>query len=226
MTGIRDLVRPLPGVRRLSLMRQRIGFGGSADFWERRYALGGTSGGGSYGNLGEAKAAFLNTFVRDRGLRSIVEFGCGDGHQLALADYPCYIGLDVSAAAIRLCKDRFSDDRTKSFFLYDGECFVDRVGLFSADLGISLDVVYHLVEDAVFDAYMRHLFGASRRYVIIYATNNEMPDTAPHVRHRIFTSWAEENCLEWSLAGVTPGPNPGVGRADFFVYEKALGSNL
>ena len=87
-----------------------------------------------------------------------MEFGCGDGHQLALADYPCYIGLDVSAAAIRLCKDRFSDDRTKSFFLYDGECFVDRVGLFSADLGISLDVVYHLVEDAVFDAYMRHLF--------------------------------------------------------------------
>ena len=26
MTGIKDLVRPLPGVRKLSLMRQRLGF--------------------------------------------------------------------------------------------------------------------------------------------------------------------------------------------------------
>ena len=88
MTGIKDLVRPLPGVRRLSLLRQRLGFVGSADFWERRYALGGTSGGGSYGSLGEAKAAFLNAFVRDHGLHSIVEFGCGDGHQLGASRLP------------------------------------------------------------------------------------------------------------------------------------------
>ena len=209
MTGIKDLMRPLPGVRRLSLMRQRLGFAGSADFWNRRYALGGTSGGGSYGSLGEAKAAFLNAFVRDRGLRSVVEFGCGDGHQLALADYRNYIGLDVSSSAIRLCKARFADDHTKSFFLYDGECFVDRTGLFGADLAISLDVVYHLVEDPVFDAYMGHLFGAGGRYVVIYATNSEIPGTAPHVRHRIFTSWVEENCPEWRLMSDNPGSELG-----------------
>ena len=225
MTGIKDLVRPLPGVRRLSLIRQRLGFVGSADFWDRRYALGGTSGGGSYGSLGEAKAAFLNAFVRERGVRSVVEFGCGDGNQLALADYPCYIGLDVSAAAIRLCKSRFADDLTKSFFLYDGECFVDHARLFVAELAISLDVVYHLVEDSVFDAYMRHLFEASDRYVIIYATNNEIPDTAPHVRHRSFTSWVGQKYLNWRLVNVLPGPNSGVARADFFVYEKTLDLN-
>ena len=52
---------------------------------------------------------------------------------LALADYPCYIGLDVSASAIMLCKRRFADDQTKSFLLYDGECFVDHAGLFTAE---------------------------------------------------------------------------------------------
>jgi hypothetical protein len=93
---VKDLIRPLPGVRQLSLLRQRLGFRGSAQYWERNYARGGTSGPGSYDALAEAKAAFLNDFVRAREVRSVIEFGYGDGHQLSLADYPSYTGLDVS----------------------------------------------------------------------------------------------------------------------------------
>lgn len=44
---VKELIRPLPGVRQLSLQRQRIGFRGSAQYWERNYARGGTSGAGS-----------------------------------------------------------------------------------------------------------------------------------------------------------------------------------
>lgn len=218
---IKGLVRPVPGVRRLSLLRQRIGFADSADFWQRRYALGGTSGGGSYGALGEGKARFLNSFVRDRGLASVIEFGCGDGHQLSLAEYPSYVGLDVSPAAIAMCKERFSGDPDKSFFLYHGDCFVDSAGLFRADLSISLDVVYHLVEDHVFSTYMFHLFQAAVRHVIIYATNAVIQDTAPHVRHRQFATWVAANCPQWELAQVWPGPNSGPARADFYCYERA-----
>src|ERR1700757_3968895 len=115
---VKDLVRPLPGARRLSLLRQRIGFRGSAQYWERNYARGGTSGPGSYGALAEGKAAFLNAFVHERAVGSVIEFGCGDGHQVSLAHYPRYVGLDVSRSAIALCKRRFADDRAKSFFLY------------------------------------------------------------------------------------------------------------
>jgi hypothetical protein len=217
---VKNLVRPLPGVRRLSLLRQRLHFAGSAPFWERNYVNGGTSGVGSYGTLGSAKAEFLNAFVRRHGVRSVTELGCGDGHQLSLADYPRYIGLDVSRAAIALCKRRFADDPTKSFFLYDGSCFVDRAGVFGSDLALSLDVIYHLVEDPVFEKYMAHLFAAGQRYVVVYSTNLVMSDVAPHVRHRHFTSWVDENCPRWRLAGVTRGMNPGSGRADFFVYEQ------
>jgi hypothetical protein len=216
---VKDLIRPLPGVRRLSLVRQRVSFRGSAPFWERKYTLGGTSGTGSYGALGESKARFLNTFVHEHGVRSITEFGCGDGHQLSLADYPQYVGLDVSKAAIELCKRRFADDSTKSFFLYDGECFVDSARLFAADLAISLDVVYHLIENSVFETYMTHLFATGQRYVVIYSTNMEMRGIVPQVRHRKFTSWVEQNSLHWRLAQVERGSDSGPGRADFFVYE-------
>lgn len=222
---VKDLVRPLPGVRQLSLLRQRIGFRGSAAFWEQNYARGGTSGMGSYGALAEAKAAFLNAFVREHGVGSVIEFGCGDGHQLSLAGYPRYVGLDVSRAAIQMCQRRFAGDPAKSFFLYDGACFADRAGLFTADLAISLDVIYHLTEDQVYNAYLGHLFSAGDQFVVLYATNTEMPGTAPHVRHRRFTRWVNAQCPQWRLTGVTPGPNPGPGRADFFVYERLTGAS-
>ena len=217
---VKDLIRPLPGVRQLSLLRQRMGFRGSAMYWEQNYARGGTSGPGSYNRPALAKAAFVNDFVRTRDVGSVIDFGCGDGNQLSLADYPRYIGLDVSRAAIELCKSRFAADPTKSFFLYDGACFADRGGLFAADLAISLDVIYHLTEDAVFDTYMTHLFAAAARFVIVYATNQEIPGTAPHVRHRHFTAWAEAHGRGWRLLEVTPGPNAGPDRADFFTYER------
>jgi hypothetical protein len=49
-----------------------------------------------------------------------------------------------------------------------------------------------------------------------------IPNTAPHVRHRCFSSWVEQNCLEWRLAQVMPGPGTDKDRADFFVYENIL----
>jgi SAM-dependent methyltransferase len=217
---VKDLVRLLPGVRQFSLLRQRIGFRGSARYWERNYARGGTSGPGSYGALATGKAAFLNDFVRKHGVRSVIEFGCGDGHQLSLADYPSYIGLDVSRSAVERCKRRFADDPAKSFFLYDGACFADRAGLFTADLAISIDVIYHLTEDAVFEAYMTHLFAAGKKFVIVYATNGETRGTAPHVRHRHFTRWVDAHHPDWRLLEVTRGPASGPDRADFFAYER------
>ena len=218
---IRELLRPLPGVRRISLLRQRLAFTGSAYYWERNYARGATSGSGSYGSLGEGKSRFLNNLVRERAVHSVIEFGCGDGNQLAMAEYPSYVGLDVSRAAIACCQRRFADDPAKSFFLYDGSCFTDRAGVFTADLALSLDVVYHLTEDTVFETYLRHLFAAGRRLVVIYSTNMEISGTAPHVRHRRFTPWVAANCPEWALAEVTRGPNAEYARADFFVYQRA-----
>lgn len=217
---VKKLIRPLPGVRNVSLLRQRLSFLGSQEYWEANYAHGGTSGGGSYGTLACAKAEFLNTFVQGHDVMSVTEFGCGDGHQLSLANYGRYVGLDVSRAAIAMCKHSFRVDQSKSFFLYDGECFVDNARLFAADLAISLDVVYHLVEDSIFELYMRNLFAAGLKYVIIYSTNKTISHTAPHVRHRHFTPWVDINCPEWKLLRVIVGPDSGPAHADFFVYRK------
>ena len=136
-------------------------FSGSATYWESRYVAGRNSGAGSYGELATFKANFINDFVAGSGVSSVIEYGCGDGNQLALAEYPSYIGFDVSTTAIELCRSKFQNDLTKRFEL--SEDFGGEVG----DLTLSLDVIYHLIEDDVFHSYMELLFRTSRRFVIV-----------------------------------------------------------
>jgi len=176
--------------------------------------------------LAEFKARVINGLVVRHGIHSVVEFGCGDGNQLQLASYPTYIGLDVSPTAVQLCKQRFADDATKSFFRYDPECFVDNGGIFQSDLALSLDVIYHLVEDVVFERHLTHLFQSAERFVIVYASDEDRPREASHVRHRRFTPWVEQHQPSWSLIDRLDNEFP-VGDADplgsfssFYVYQR------
>lgn len=227
--ALKDLARSVPGLRHVLMMRYRLKFGDSQSYWESRYARGGTSGAGSYGHEATGKAEFLNELVATRGVTSVIEFGCGDGNQLSLAKYPRYIGLDVSRTAVKMCAQRFASDPTKSFYLYDSACFADDARLFTADLAMSLDVIQHLTEQETFEAYMRHVFAAGTRFVVIYGsnvTNSELGEKAPHVRNHVFSSWVDENCPGWKLAEVVTGPRPEPNNKDFFVYERAEATEL
>src|SRR5437899_4317923 len=57
------------------------------------------SGLGSYDKLAEFKAEVLNGFVKENTIKSVIEYGCGDGNQLKFAEYPSYLGFDVSVKA-------------------------------------------------------------------------------------------------------------------------------
>ena len=126
----------------------------SAAYWEDRYASGGNSGAGSYGAVAAFKARVLNDLVAKHNVRTVIEFGCGDGHQLSLAEYPAYIGYDVSETVVKRCRGLFAEDDTKQFLHYDPKTFPGVDAGDQADLTLSLEVIFHLVEDAVFK---RHL---------------------------------------------------------------------
>lgn len=196
-------------------------FKGSADYWEARYQSGGNSGSGSYGRLAQFKADILNDFVKKNDIQSVVEFGCGDGSQLQLADYRSYCGYDVSNSALAICKNHFVGDSSKTFRHNDE--YANEV----YDLSLSLDVIYHLVEDTVYDAYMQRLFDASRAFVIIYSSNEDGP-AINHVRQRKFTTWVEKNRRDWRQDASIPNKYPydlndakNTTFADFFIFSKA-----
>ena len=223
MKAIKKQMLSLPHMKRLVHKLKGIvrTFPGSGAYWDRRYDAGGNSGVGSYGKFAVFKAETLNAFVTRHAISSVIEFGCGDGNQLATAAYPQYTGLDVSDAAISLCLQRFTNDETKTFKNisdYSGE---------KADLALSLDVIFHLVEDDIFEDYMRRLFSAAERYVIVYSSNSEDAgaDEVPHVRHRCFTDWVDTNMPNWKLSQIIPNRHPYTNNyrqgsfSDFFIYS-------
>jgi hypothetical protein len=114
----------------------------------------------------------------------------------------------------------FKNDVTKQFFPvndWSGE---------KADLVLSLDVIFHLIEDSVFEGYMKKLFDASSKYIIIYSSNKTKKTVASHVRHRKFTPWVEQNRPKWKLLKFIPnrylyaGNNDAGSFSDFYIYKK------
>lgn len=197
-----------------------VNFTNSGEYWEDRYKAGGNSGGGSYGRLAKFKAEIINGFVTEHHVRSVIELGCGDGSQLMMANYPMYVGFDVSRSIVEKCRQRFAGESTKSFKL------VSEYSDEQADLALSLDVIYHLVEDTVFEGYMGTLFKASRRYVIVYSSNTEKnPKNWTYIRHRKFTDWIERNVPDWKLMRSIPNRYPDNGDyhdtsfADFHIFH-------
>jgi glycosyltransferase involved in cell wall biosynthesis len=201
----------------------------SSAYWENRYAARGNSGAGSYGRLAEFKAEVLNAFVKEHGIERVMEFGSGDGNQLSFFRFKQYTGFDVSRTALELTRKKFAGDAGKTFL------HVDEYSGQTAELALSLDVIYHLVEDEVFDAYMRRLFAAAEKYVVIYASNEEPEARAtlvPHVRHRKFTAWVAEHQKNWECIRHIPNryplpPSPGpqataqdTSFADFHIFAR------
>ncbi|MBL7493542.1 class I SAM-dependent methyltransferase [Frankia sp. AgB1.9] len=228
---VRETIKATPVLGELAstaARRYRVRhFPGSSAFWEQHYAAGRDSGPGSFGHLAVFKAGVIADICRERNITSVIEWGCGDGNQLSKLTVPRYLGMDVSRTAIEHCVRRFAGDPDKSFAWYNPSFFLDAAGFFCADLALSLDVIFHLVEDVTFTTYMRRLFRSARRHVLIYSSDVEgLRYSEPHVRDRKFSAWVESNEPDWELTKTIRNPYPftGVEEAgsfsDFFFYTR------
>lgn len=196
----------------------------SKEYWENRYKSGKNSGAGSYGRLAEFKANFINHFIIIHNIEEVVEFGCGDGNQLSLFKCKYYVGYDISETIILKCKERFLYDLTKHFYLFDD------YNNEQYDLSLSLDVIFHLVEDVVFEDYMQKLFNSSKKFVIIYSSNGGIRgNLAAHLKDRKFTDWIETNKKNFEFVLKVNNPykyhdsldDPeNTSMSDFYVYKR------
>ena len=176
----------------------------SKNYWNMRYAKEGNSGLGSYGAHAENKANFVNQAVKDYNINTIIEFGCGDGNQLKFYQFKKYLGLDLSPVAINMCNQIHGSDGTKSFMLFDPKSFVNNKFI-TADMVLSSEVIFHLTEKNVFDNYLKNLFLAANKLVLIISTNhNENGDSPTHIFHRKFTDEIEKSFPTWKRVTVFP----------------------
>jgi hypothetical protein len=223
LESLKSFLKNVLGIGPQLVQLRQAQFKNSVDYWDKRYRSGGNSGAGSHNRLAEFKAKFLNAFVEQNHISSVIEHGCGDGAQLTLARYPSYIGIDTSPKAVEICRILFAGDSTKRFF----EANLLPAGT-RADLAMSLDVIYHLVEGHIFEAYMERLFASAIRFVIVYSSNMVKEWPQKHVHHRRFTDWIDQHHPEWSLESTTPNEYPydptrqdDTSFADFYVFTKS-----
>jgi len=165
------------------------------EYWDERYKAGFTSGAGSYGDLAAFKADTINTFIEENSVKSVIEFGCGDGNQLKLMHYPKYLGLDIASSAVEKCRQSFSGDDSKSFRLYSPQFFSNN-GLIQANLVVCLDVLYHIIPENEYIKTLDDIFSCSDNSVILY-TDVDMFKTntyqeGAHVRHRDTLSYLKK----------------------------------
>lgn len=210
-------------ITKIKKVLKKESFKGSTQYWEKRYNSGGDSGRGSYDKFAEFKANVINDFVKKSAIKSVIEFGCGDGNQLKYYDFEKYLGLDVSDKVIKICKNTFADDSSKSFDI------ITNYNNQKADLSMSIDVIYHLVEDVIFNKHIDSLFESSEKFVIIYSSNSDdlNSNSQAHVRHRKFTDRIDDKHTDFELVNHIKNKYPfsqdnkeGGSHADFYFYKK------
>lgn len=190
-----------------------------AGYWDRRYRDGRTSGAGSEGDEGAYKAAYVSDFITAHDVMSVLDWGCGDGQvfrkmrlpEVGDPSYVTYTGVDVSETILARMRREFParDFYTPEYAAASG---------FTAELALSLDVLFHFPDDTDYFSYLLKLFGSAEKYVMIYATNYAGGRTARHVFRREFTPDIAERFPEWELRTVETPLREGL--ASFFVYEK------
>ncbi len=184
----------------------------SKNYWNDRYVKGQNSGTGSYNKLAQFKADVINDFLGRNQIKSIVDYGVGDGNQLKLFNIEnlIYTGIDVSEFIISKCKEEFKDDKAKRFIHVDN---IDNE--LKADLILSFGVIYHLIEEGVYKKYMENLFRLSKKYVIIYAPNINYNE-AVHVKKREFIEYIFDNYTTFNLIKRIKGS---IG-CPFYIFQK------
>jgi SAM-dependent methyltransferase len=166
--------------------------------------------------------------VKTNGIQSIIEFGCGDGNQLALFKVDKYTGVDISKKSIELCSTKYGTESGKSFHIYNPQEFDILTKVGQSDASMSLDVIYHLIEDEDFKKYISDLFAYAKKYVIIYSSNTDQQDAlqSQHVRHHKFTGHIISHFNKWNLIKEIKNPFPLKDNqkqesfADFYIFEK------
>jgi SAM-dependent methyltransferase len=212
--------------KEISLRAATEGGSRSGEFWEKNYRDGGTSGRGSYNHLADFKARVVNGLIEDFRVQSLIDLGCGDGNLLSMLKVSKYTGVDVSETIINRHLKQYADDENKTFYtVVERDDYINK----KYDASLSMDVIFHLLEDDVFKRYIEDLFSLSSGIVIIYSSNHESYTKWMEYRHRNFTHLVATRMPEFRLVKYIPNEYPYIigqneaetSAADFYIYQKA-----
>ena len=148
------------------------------------------------------KINFLNRFIRQNDIVSVIQFGTDDAKLMHRLKIGAHMIVDPSPRRLELC----------------GAPGQDMVAAGAADLTLSIDTIHLLNEDREYNAHIRNLFDTARTYVVIHGSEFG-PAWAPVARR--FTAHVARYFPAWRLAAHVPMPfPPAIAGGDFFAYAR------
>ena len=187
------------------------------EYWDNRYRSGGDSGAGSKGRLADFKVETLNNIIRRESINSLLDFGSGDGQIARRLDVEKPWLTDSSRVSRK-------ELRRQAF----GRVVHPRIApLLSVEMGISLDVTYHITDESLFTNYMTSLLKVSKRFVVIYSRIDELGPKIPrHIKSNDFVRFIEERS-DWELTEKIDNPfkfepedRSHTSKSDFYVFSR------
>lgn len=154
------------------------------DYWNERYAAGGTSGPGSVGALRDWKRGVVLSTAGP--LTSVIDIGCGDLSFWDGCPPAQYTGLDLSTVIIARNQRRFPDRR----WICGAASVHPPV---SAPVVLCFDVLFHILDETEFRRTLASLCACSEQWIFIYTWHtNPIPalrwqirfDLLQHLRFR------------------------------------------
>lgn len=187
MKKIINLIKNLFYLRNCLINGQKFD---TAKYWENCYA----SGAGSEGERYKIKRDYINSIIEKYNINSVVDFGCGDGRQIKELNIKKYYGIDVSKTAVEKCQLLYKDRKGWEFEI------LNRAVIPQSDLAMSIDTIYHLIEENECRKHLDNLFSCAN-YVLIYGnyTERDNPRPAKHMLFRENIDYLAKNYPNWIL---------------------------
>lgn len=128
-------------------------------------------------SLDARRRAFVRDTLREAGVRSVVDLGCGEGKlvaELARERFERVIGVDVNARALERAEERVArlpEHARRRVQLLTGSLVYRDARLAGLDAAVCVEVIEH-VEPERLDALERALFAAARPGLVVVTTPN------------------------------------------------------
>lgn len=195
------------------------------NYWDSWYSSSTNSGPGSQGKLQEFKINYLNKLFKQFEIKTVLDFGCGDGSLALGLHCRSYFGIDIAAKAIELCKKRVNRPgfsfECMHFFDYTPSIIENKFpsGL---DCCICIDTLYHIFTKEILNKTLESLFSTGAKIVVLYTIPSESLKLPFHPMLQIygeeFSNALSESSKFYKLINKTR-PISGTA-AGFLVYEK------
>lgn len=133
-------------------------------YWDQRYASGGTSGEGSIGSDGEWKWSVIERYVPF--LTNVLDIGCGDLTFWEGRDCENYTGIDISKTIVEVNTKK----RPKWKFIH-GNAEIRIEGL-KKDVVFCFDVLFHIMNTKTYREVLKNICHYSNDFIFIYTWIN------------------------------------------------------